>query len=96
MAGWRGERIYRLREWKRLRHAALQRAGWRCEERLDDGSRCRRWGGEVHHVVPLVAGGAALPGLDGVVALCFACHSKRHGRRVDPDRARWRDLLARI
>ena len=45
---------------------------------------------EMHHVVPLAAGGDALA-LDNVRMLCAGCHIETH--RADPERAAWRRLL---
>ena len=73
MAGrTRQARVYRTAaEWKRLRLAALQAANWRC-------SRCRRYGNEAHHKVPLHLGGPELPDLSGLEILCRSCHLQRH------------------
>ena len=95
MAGRVGARVYRSTAWKLLASAARQRAGYRCEE-LVNGSRCHAWANECHHVVPLDEGGPAVPGLDGVRVLCSDHHMRRHGGHVDPDRARWKELLARL
>ena len=86
MAGRIGARVYRSSEWKRLRIAALQAANWRC-------SRCRRYGNEAHHKVPLHLGGPELPDLSGLEILCRSCHLQRH---VRPRRAAWGDLLTRV
>ena len=54
---------------------------------------CGGFGFECHHVVPIYLGGPALPGPDGLVWLCRACHFKRHPSRR---RAVWDALLARL
>ena len=86
MAGRIGARVYRSSEWKRLRLAALQAANWRC-------SRCRRYGNECHHKVPLHLGGAEFPDLGGVEILCRSCHFKRHDT---PRRTGWDALLTKL
>ena len=86
MAGTRGKAIYGTAAWKRLRLAALQAANWRC-------ARCRRYGNEAHHLVPLASGGSALPEVSGVEILCRACHFKRHG---SARRTGWDALLDRL
>ena len=86
MAGRRGRAIYYTPEWDALRTAARQRAGWRCE-------RCGGYGREVHHRIPLHAGGPALPDLDGVVVLCRECHEGAH---KTARRREWNRLLAGV
>ena len=86
MAGTRGKAIYGTAAWKRLRLAALQAANWRC-------ARCRRYGNEAHHKIPLSRGGPELPDLSGLEILCRACHFKRHG---SARRTGWDALLSRV
>ena len=72
------------REYARLRRRCLDRDDWRC-------TRCGSPANlEMHHVVPLAAGGDALA-LDNVRMLCAGCHIETH--RADPERAAWRRLL---
>ena len=59
MAGRRGRSVYYTAAWQSLRREALRRAGWRC-------AICGGYGREVHHLVPLHAGGDLLTGLDCV------------------------------
>ena len=87
MAGRIGARVYRSSEWKRLRLAALQAANWRC-------ARCRRYGNEAHHKVPLHLGGPELPDLSGLEVLCQArvtSNNIPHGGAPE-----WGDLLTRV
>ena len=86
MAGKIGKTIYSTAAWKSLRLAALQAAGWRC-------SRCRRYGNEAHHLVPLASGGPVLPPLAGLEILCRSCHFKRHPSKR---RTGWNALLSRL
>lgn len=63
--------------WKKLREEVLERDGCRCmncssEQRL-----------EVHHIVPLSAGGANEP--SNLITLCKKCHTKSEGKRVQND-----------
>ena len=86
MAGRRGREVYATREWAHLRLAKLRAANWRCE-------RCGAYAREVHHVVPLHAGGPALPPLDGLQVLCGLCH---YGEHRTARRKAWRSLLNRV
>ena len=76
--------IYNSREWKELRIAKLRSTNGLCEECLKEGivtsARC------VHHVVPIETARtkdemrrlAIDCGLQGLKALCFACHARIH------------------
>ena len=70
------------RAWEWARRAALDRDGWRCR----CGSPVDL---EVHHVVPLAQGGAALA-LDNLETLCRGCHIAAH---LPPERAEWRRFV---
>ena len=72
------------RQWERLRRAALDRDGWRCTR---CGSPAEL---EVHHVLPLAQGGAALD-LANVETVCRGCHLGAH---MDPQRRAWRRFIA--
>ena len=78
--GFRGSPEWR-REWARLRREVLARSEGRCEQ---CGSNT---GVVVHHMVPVHAGGAVLPPVEELAALCEPCHRycHRHGvKRVLP------------
>ena len=83
--------LYRSTAWERVRRAVLTRCGRRCEA-------CGRPGRlEVHHVVPLAAGGAPLD-VDNVRALCRACHFRAEPcRQPEPGAAAagaaWREAI---
>ena len=70
--------------WRRLRAAALRRDGGRCQ-------RCGAEAVEVHHVVPMSAGGADT--LDNVLSLCEPCHAREHDG-ASAERRAWRESLA--
>lgn len=79
-------------EWTRLK--VFERASWRCEG-------CGRAGRlEADHRVPLHRDpDQDLYALDGLQALCVACHlakTRRENERDDPARARWRELVAEL
>ena len=79
-----GVRFTATREWALLRLAKLRSTNWRCEQ-------CGKYAREVHHRVPLHAGGPALPGLDGLrssvprVPLWGAPNGQAHGLAQDSD-----------
>ena len=64
MAGRIGRSVYAAREWALLRLAKLRAENWRCDAVTRIIAR------EVLHLVPLHAGGPALPGIDGTRVLC--------------------------
>lgn len=73
-----GERLPQA-EWDRLRADVLDRDGWKCGNCRSDSQL------EVHHVVPLSAGGTNRHG--NLVTLCQSCHLRAHNKRdrpVDP------------
>lgn len=74
------------RRWEAVRLTMLNNADWRCSD-------CRRFGNEVHHVVPLHKGGAAYD-LDNLAVLCRGCHQERHRQRRPPEA--WRRLVAEL
>ena len=86
MAGRIGREVYRTREWALLRLAKLRSTNWRCEQ-------CGKYAREVHHLVPLHAGGPALPPLDGLRVLCVTCHRGAHRTKR---RSEWNRLLVRV
>ena len=102
--------IYNSREWKELRIAKLRSTNGLCEECLKQGivtrARC------VHHVVPIETARtkdemrrlAIECGLQGLKALCFACHARIHKelgsntakivrQRAEARQDRWADNL---
>jgi 5-methylcytosine-specific restriction protein A len=67
------------RKGRRLRQAKLRSVDYLCEP-------CRQQGRlveavEVHHVVPLAAGGDPFPPLSGLEALCDDHHKQTHGSK---------------
>ena len=102
--------IYNSREWKELRIAKLRSTNGLCEECLKNGitnsARC------VHHIVPIETARtkdemrrlAIGCGLQGLKALCFACHARIHKelgsntakivkQRAEARQDRWADGL---
>ena len=102
--------IYNSREWKELRIAKLRSTNGLCEECMKEGivtsARC------VHHVVPIETARtkdemrrlAIDCGLQGLKALCFACHARIHKelgsntakivrQRAEARQDRWADNL---
>ena len=102
--------IYNSREWKELRIAKLRSTDGLCEECMKQGivtaARC------VHHVVPIETSRtkdemrrlAIDCGLQGLKALCFACHARIHKelgsntakivrQRAEARQDRWADNL---
>ena len=76
--GWQDARkdpAYGKAAWRRARAAALKRAGWRCELRLDG---CRGTATEADHVLGL----AADPGHTVLRAACKTCHGKRTSQQA--------------
>ena len=86
MAGRIGREVYRTRAWGLLRLEKLRSTNWRCAE-------CGKYAREVHHLVPLHAGGPAFPPLDGLRVLCKVCH---HGEHVSARRTAWLQLLTSV
>lgn len=102
--------IYNSREWQELRIAKLRSTNGLCEECLKQGitnpARC------VHHIVPIETARtkdemkrlAIDCGLQGLKALCFACHARIHKElgsntakivkaRAEARQDRWKDNL---
>ena len=87
MAGRIGKTIYNRAPWRRLRLAAREAAGGRCQV-------CAVWcwaDGECHHLDPLARNGAAIPPLDGVKWICKKCHFASH--HPHHERHAWDRLL---
>jgi 5-methylcytosine-specific restriction protein A len=74
------DRLYSTAAWKRLRKAHLARypmcRGCEAMGRLT-------FANTVDHVVPVSAGGPALPGHDGLHSYCGPCHSAKTARGVE-------------
>ena len=104
------QEIYNSREWKELRIAKLRSTNGLCEECMKHGivtaARC------VHHIVPIETARtkdemrrlAIDCGLQGLKALCFACHARIHKemgsntakivrQRAEARQDRWADNL---
>ena len=86
MAGRVGREVYATRAWALLRLTKLRATNWRCEQ-------CGKYSKQVHHSVPLHAGGPALPPLDGLRVLCPVCHIGAHRTAR---RTAWRKILTRL
>ena len=86
MAGRIGREVYRTREWALLRLAKLRSTNWRCEQ-------CGKYAREVHHLVPLHAGGPGLPRLTACVFCAWTCHRGVHRTKR---RSEWNRLLVRV
>jgi 5-methylcytosine-specific restriction endonuclease McrA len=67
-------KVYQSQAWRQLRVAALQRDQWTCQ---DCGKELHGGDATVDHIDEMQAGGAALPTLEGVQALCRACNSRK-------------------
>lgn len=80
--------VYRTKRWHRVRTAAKERAGYRCQ-------RCGATGRlEVHHRVRLLAGGDPYAP-EGLIVLCRRCHFGEHRRKkcLTPGRDEWIDFV---
>ena len=78
--------IYADPRWQSLRAEKLRAENWRCEQ-------CGKYAREVHHLVPLHAGGPAFPPLDGLRVLCRVCH---YGAHRTARHTAWQALLTRV
>lgn len=84
----------RDKRWPALRLAALRRDGWQC---VKCGGKSRL---QVDHIRSVAVSPGRAFSLDNLQVLCAGCHSRktyfeRTGKRVDPERVRWRRLLSR-
>ena len=80
-----------LRRWRRLRRVILERDSYRCRI-------CRRWGGEVDHVVPVSRGGSEWDSAN-LQCLCSACHiekTRRENRAGSPAQEAWRRQIGEL
>ena len=83
------------KRWARTRYAVLERDNWRCRKCGKPGIL------EVDHVVPLnVQPEQDAYDPNGCQVLCRTCHivktREENGGPEDPERARWRALVALI
>ena len=78
--------VYNDPRWLLLRQVKLIEANWRCET-------CGAYAREVHHRIPLHAGGPAFPPLDGLRVLCSACHIGTH---KSARQKAWRKILTAV
>lgn len=77
--------------WRRLRRRILERDSFRCR-------KCRRWGGEVDHIVPLARGGARYDP-ENLQTLCSGCHIRKtrgENRSETPAARKWRAVIEGI
>ena len=75
--------------WERARRACFDRDGWRCQA-------CQRAGRlEAHHIVALEDGGKPYA-LGNLRTLCRGCHIELHRSERDPERARWKAVVAEL
>lgn len=104
--------VYNSKEWKELRAMKLRSTNGLCESCLKDGivtpARC------VHHVVPIETARTKTEmwhlaidcGVQGLQALCFACHARIHKEmgsstakivkaRADARQERWADSIVK-
>ena len=78
------------RLWRRARLAALDRAGWRCQN-ADCGIAGRL---EVHHVIPLSFGGTNAD--ENLITLCRSCHLAAHQRTLTPQQSAWQSAVREL
>ncbi|WP_409047061.1 hypothetical protein AB2L57_10725 [Microbacterium sp. HA-8] len=69
-------------DWKARRRDTAIRAGWRCEGKLEDGTRCREPGAECDHVINVRSAegramGARVHDLINLSWLCAGCHKAK-------------------
>ena len=75
------------RGWRRLRQAAKNRDGWRCQD-------CGKAGIlEVHHIIPLNDGGEDF--LDNLKTLCLDCHHAIHTNKP-VERQAWDQVVKEL
>ena len=71
------------------RRRCLERDNYHCRD-------CQRAAGrfEIHHVIPLAAGGSALD-VDNLLSLCRDCHHARH-RDESPEVVAWTAFVGEL
>ncbi|OPY34459.1 MAG: HNH endonuclease [Methanomassiliicoccales archaeon PtaU1.Bin124] len=60
------------RAWRKVRAKVIERDGNACQECGRDLGRYPAWYAEVHHIIPVVAGGSDHP--SNLITLCTECH----------------------
>lgn len=72
--------FYRSKDWQLLSRTYLQRAGYKCQARLEG---CKGLAVEVHHIKPIQTpeGWDLRIDWDNLEAVCTSCHNARHGGR---------------
>lgn len=72
--------FYRSKDWRLLSRTYLQRAGYKCQAKLEG---CKGLAVEVHHIKPIQTpeGWDLRLDWDNLEAVCTACHNARHGGR---------------
>lgn len=72
--------FYRSKDWRLLSRTYLQRAGYKCQARLEG---CKGLAVEVHHIKPIQTpeGWDLRIDWDNLEAVCTSCHNARHGGR---------------
>lgn len=70
--------FYRSKDWRLLSRTYLQRAGYKCQAKLEG---CKGLAVEVHHIKPIQApdGWDLRLDWDNLEAVCTSCHNARHG-----------------
>lgn len=72
--------FYRSKDWRLLSRTYLQRAGYKCQAKLEG---CKGLAVEVHHIKPIQTpeGWDLRLDWDNLEAVCTSCHNARHGGR---------------
>lgn len=81
--------LFRARAWRKVRSMVLNRDGQRCQECGRDLTRYPRWYAEVHHIIPVIAGGSDHP--DNLITLCTECHGGHTDKMVFPVSTKMKD-----
>ena len=75
------DKIYKKRQWPRLRDKALRRDGYLCRECLRYGKRVQA--NTAHHVFPVSMYPQWAWCLWNLISLCGSCHNAMHDRGSD-------------
>ena len=85
------QRFYNSRPWRTMSRWIRARDGFLCT-----ACRPRRVGAAlVHHVKPLLHGGAALDPAN-LTSLCKSCHIEAHGEVVSEEKQAWSAYLRKL